>query len=104
MCGRGLLVSVLILAGTVAPCAEPGEMTAEERARLEAERPKLFQEMAALFHQGKVPEALRAAEQFLALNQKLYPPGMFPDGHTDLVASLNNIGGLLWKLGRMEEA
>ena len=36
--------------------------------------------------------------------RKLYPVEQFPDGHTDLATSLNNMGSVLEPLGRLEDA
>ena len=36
--------------------------------------------------------------------RKLYPAAKFPDGHTDLAVSLNNVGIVLESLGRLESA
>src|SRR5689334_17587049 len=104
MSGRLLLVGVLALIGAAGARAEPEELPADERAKLEAEARKLDREMVTLYYQGKILDASRRGEQALAIRKKLYPPQKYPDGHPVLAASLNHMGFMLQSLSRPDAA
>src|SRR5438445_505595 len=98
---KSVLLAGLLL-GTVPLRAEPPP--AEERARLDVELQKTHGEFVTLHQQGNMGEALRRAEKALALSRQLFPKEHYPDGHTDLAASLTHMGIGLWSLGRLEAA
>jgi CHAT domain-containing protein/Tfp pilus assembly protein PilF len=81
-----LLAAFLITAGARAG----GELTPEKRRALEQEASKLNAQAGALNGQGKLPEAIAAAEKALALRRRLHPKG-----HPNLAFSLNRLGFLL---------
>src|SRR5262245_16726743 len=81
---------VLVTAGALA--AQPEEVPAKERARLETKANRLHLEAGRLRQEGKFLEALEKARESLALHQKLYPPTQFPAGHPNLARSLNEMG------------
>ena len=90
--------------GAGAVNADEKEMTAEARTKLLADALKQDKEGEALYRLGRPFQALQRLETALAMKRKLYPADKFPDGHTDLAESLNNLGVVLRSLGRREGA
>src|SRR5262249_16666960 len=43
------------------------------------------------YRAGKYPEAIKAIEEALEVSRVLYPRDAFPDGHTKIAQSLNNL-------------
>src|SRR5262249_2802597 len=72
-----------------------GPLTAEERKALEAQLKDLNATGIKLYRAGKVPEAVKAFREGLAVARRLYPAARFPEGRPDLARSLNNLGALL---------
>src|SRR5262245_61214728 len=72
----------------------PKKLTEEERKELRAKREKLNTAGLAAFQAGKRLEATKAFEEALEVARTLYPKAEFPDGHTDLALSLNDLGSL----------
>lgn len=102
---RGIVVLMLSLAFAPTPAQEPKPpvLTPEEQA-LAAEAERLNDEAVQLYERGRPAEAVAKMRQVLALRQKLYSATKYPDGHPDLAASLNNLGGFLQAAGRAEQA
>jgi tetratricopeptide (TPR) repeat protein/CHAT domain-containing protein len=65
---------------------------------------ELNRKFVQLYQQGKVAEATESARRALALSERLYPKGRYPEGHAHLATSLDNLGLLLKAQGRLEEA
>jgi hypothetical protein len=53
-------------------------------------------------HLGKI--GLKLTEEVLAARRRLYPESHFPDGHPELIQSLNSLGYHLDKVGRPDLA
>jgi hypothetical protein len=49
-------------------------------------------------------QALESSQQAYQMRLKLFPRERFPDGHRELVSSLNSLGNAQWALGRPEQA
>jgi CHAT domain-containing protein len=54
--------------------------------------------------QGRFEEALTLAQAALQITRRLYPADRHPDGHADLVASLYNVGFVLFERGAYAQA
>jgi CHAT domain-containing protein/Tfp pilus assembly protein PilF len=65
---------------------------------------KLNEQAVQLYQQGKFAEATKMMKQALAMYQRLYPRGKYPQGHPDLATSLHNLGTLLWAQGEYAAA
>src|SRR5262245_29967238 len=105
--GLALLACGWAASGGRAAAQGPGEkqeVTAEERSRLRKEARQLNERGLTLYQQGRFVEAVRVLEQVLALRQKVYPPGLYPEGHSELASSLTNLGVLLQKRGEYAQA
>jgi tetratricopeptide (TPR) repeat protein len=82
--------------------AEPP--SAAEREMLLKKGAELNTEAVARNEAGKPTEALRLGKQALELRERLFPADQYPDGHADLVQSLNNVGMFLQALGEHRQA
>jgi CHAT domain-containing protein/tetratricopeptide (TPR) repeat protein len=108
--GVGLMLLAVLACGPGAPAtraddkSKAEELTPAQREQLEREVKRLTEEMDNQYKAGRYAEAAKLAEHVLAVNKRLYPPEQYPDGHSDLAQSLNNLGFLLKARGRDEEA
>src|SRR5262245_10120742 len=105
--GLALLACGWAVSGGRAEAQGPGEkqeLTAEERSRLRKEARLLNQRGISLYQQGRLVEATKVLEQVLAIQQKVYPPELYPEGHSELATSLNNLGTLLRARGEYAQA
>jgi CHAT domain-containing protein/tetratricopeptide (TPR) repeat protein len=88
-------------------CAQPiidTEPKDGERTRLETKARMLINKAQALYQQGRLVPATTLFKQALAVQRQLFPREKFPNGHADLVASLNNVGALLKDRGELTQA
>ncbi len=94
---------VLMLAGqSFVPRQIPDpvkEFTPQERQKLEAHASELFQAGVRAFQQGNLKEAIAKTEESLRNRESLYPKDRYPEGHSDLANSLNNLGSVLHAQG-----
>jgi CHAT domain-containing protein len=58
---------------------------------------------AVLLRQGETEPALEHLRRALEMYQALYPRDKYPDGHPDLVQSLNNVAAVLRRQGEYEQ-
>ena len=102
----GTLLLLAILIGSVfaqEPKKEP-ELTKEEQARLKAEADRLNEEGFKLHQEGRLSEAETKSRKVLELQRQLYPPWKYPNGHSDLAISLDNLAFLLVEQGKLTPA
>jgi CHAT domain-containing protein len=86
------------------PVSLPDELTPAQRQQLEKTALALNQLSRQRLEEGRVDEAVQLTEQVVRLCRRLYPPERYPDGHRDLVVSLNNLGELLRSRGDLVQA
>ena len=104
---QALLLLVALATGSVLLAQEQnkeGELTKQERAKLEAEAYRLNEEGFKHYRAATFAEAENAWRQALQIRRQLYPPSQFPDGHPALAMSLNNLALLLQAQGRRTQA
>ena len=82
----------------------PKKLTPEERKELDVKQRELNTAGVKHYQNGKYPEATKAFEESLGLARRLYPKNEYPDGHTNLVTSLNNLAFLLQAQGKLADA
>ncbi len=99
-------LALMVTAGTLAGLASAGEgeLTPEERQKLLQESSRLNGEVRRHYQAGHIVEAMQAQREHLKLTRRLYPRESFPEGHSELAASLGNMGYFHSILGRLEEA
>jgi CHAT domain-containing protein/Tfp pilus assembly protein PilF len=91
------VMPVMLAACTARPVADdaPKEHGPAERARLAKQVVDLDERAHALGGQGHYPEATKLLQDALEIQRQLYPRERYPQGHANLAASLDNLGGLL---------
>src|SRR5579872_353543 len=82
----------------------PKKLTAEERKELEAKQKELNEAGIKAYRASKYPDAQKAWVAALEIARRLYPKDQFPDGHTDLASSLNNLAFLYSSQGKLRDA
>ncbi|WP_439628282.1 tetratricopeptide repeat protein [Gemmata sp.] len=82
----------------------PKKLTPEERKALIAKVAELSKAGFKAHQAGQVAEGTKAFQDALAITRRGYPKADFPDGHTNLAASLNNLGIVLHGQGKPAEA
>ena len=91
---RPLVVVTLTCALLVVPTRAddpPKKLTAAERKELLAKFLELNDAGARAYQAGKYPEAAKALRDALEATRRLYPKADFPNGHDNLITSLNNL-------------
>jgi CHAT domain-containing protein len=109
--GRPGILMLLALAVTTAagqPVPPPGENAAEptptEQKLLDRAK-QLDAEGLRYYQRGDLARALAPWQEALAIYRKAYPRGTYPNGHSDLAASISNLGALhraSWQYARAE--
>jgi CHAT domain-containing protein/tetratricopeptide (TPR) repeat protein len=96
----------LLLAALPGPLAgkEPTSDQTSARDQLKRRASQLNQQAYALYRQGRHAAATKLLREALKLREQLYPKAKYPDGHPDLAASLDNLGGILWDQGDYDGA
>jgi CHAT domain-containing protein/Tfp pilus assembly protein PilF len=84
--------------------AQAPVLTPERRIQLGLKCMLLIAQADLLSRAGQYADAVKPAEQVLALQRQLYPATSYPDGHPELAASLNRLGGLLHTQGEYARA
>ncbi len=97
--GRAAGVLGVVLAVAAGAGESPGELTAEQRKRLEGEANELNERGLALYQRRDYAGAVALLEQALELRRKLHPLG-----HADVATNLNNLGVLLRSMGELKKA
>jgi CHAT domain-containing protein/tetratricopeptide (TPR) repeat protein len=108
---RGIILAAVLLAtlpcrgaGTLQPGVGKGDLPAAERADLEREAVRLSLDLARQSRASQFQQAVATARRALAVQQKLYPPERFKDGHPALASCLSNLGVLLLQTGEYGQA
>ena len=70
------------------------KLTAEERNELETKQKVLNDAGFMAYGAGKYLDAITSIEESLKVARRLYNTSEFPDGHTNLAGSLNNLAFL----------
>jgi CHAT domain-containing protein/Tfp pilus assembly protein PilF len=91
------VMPVMLAACAARPVADdaPKERSPAEPTQLGKRVVDLNERARALGGQGHYPEATKLLQEALDLQRKLYPKERYPQGHPNLAASLDNLGGLL---------
>src|SRR4051812_24049895 len=101
----GMCLVLCTVSPGLAQRAEPvQDLTPAERQKLVTEARQCDQRSHRFYGETKLVEALKECQNLLAINQRLYPPTEYPEGHADLAGSLNNLGFVLQEMGRLEPA
>jgi tetratricopeptide (TPR) repeat protein/CHAT domain-containing protein len=79
-------------------------LTKEQQQQLQRQALELNKEGIQLYRHGRYAAATKRLEQALAIHQRLYPKGKFPQGHPRLAEGLNNLGSLLHAQGKSARA
>jgi CHAT domain-containing protein/Tfp pilus assembly protein PilF len=82
----------------------PKKLTAEERKELEAKWQELNDAGIKAYRAGKYPDAIKSFEESLKVARRLYNTTEFPDGHSDLATSLNNLAAMYRGQGKLGAA
>jgi tetratricopeptide (TPR) repeat protein len=90
---RCVLLALVLLVGSVG-VAGAEDLTAPEQ-RLAERATALSQQADAEYERGRYAEATQLLQEALTIREQLYPKGKYPQGHTDLALSLNDLGTLL---------
>jgi CHAT domain-containing protein/Tfp pilus assembly protein PilF len=98
------VVFVLLSAALAQPVPQDEELTPAQRRPLEQQAQALVTRAEQLYLQGRLADALPAAEQALAIRRRLFPAGRYPAGHADLADSLNRLGFLYRAAGQPAKA
>jgi CHAT domain-containing protein/tetratricopeptide (TPR) repeat protein len=93
---NGLLTSALV--GLPARADDPTrKLTAEERKELDSKVKELTEAGIKAYEAGKYSDAIMSWEESLKIVRRLYNTAEFPDGHSNLSNSLNNLALLYWR-------
>ena len=82
----------------------PKALTTQERGQLEAQVLELNQAGYRAYQQGDLVKAVARVKESIRILEQLYPKDRFPQGHTQLACSLDNLGELLRNQGFYAEA
>ncbi len=82
----------------------PKKLTPEERKGLESKFHDAMIAGGKAYQEGKSAEAVKAFEEALKVARHLYSKSDFPDGHTNLAASMRNLGLLYQARGKLADA
>src|SRR5262245_32224458 len=85
------MTACAMLLPTLLAVAQPGSDRADLKV-LAARLVKAHTQALALYREGKLDQALPAAEEALRLARKLYSPDLFPRGHPDVATCLSDLG------------
>ena len=103
--GAWLILGLAVVVGLARPSRGDGPVqTPEERQKLETRLRESAERSAKLYREGKLPDALEEAQQFLSIARELYPESNYPDGHPGLAISLSRLGLMLHAMGQFEPA
>jgi len=102
----GLLVGVLafLVAPVILTAADPPELTPEQRMELEKKATELNRQAGQLHRDGQYSRGTELLWEVLKMRQQLYPKDKHPQGHPQLVQSLNNLGLFLQAQGEYAKA
>ncbi|HEV3439068.1 MAG TPA: CHAT domain-containing tetratricopeptide repeat protein [Gemmata sp.] len=82
----------------------PKKLTPGEWKELEAKWKALNEAGLKAYQAGMLEEAVKAHEEELEINRRLYPKEEYPDGHQKLATSLNNLAFLYKTLGKISDS
>jgi CHAT domain-containing protein/Tfp pilus assembly protein PilF len=94
----------VLLAGLWGVAAGWAAEPTPEQQRLRLKAREVNQELGKLYQEGNYKEAGKRAEELLRICEAAYPRDQYPQGHSDLSGSLNNLGFLLFKQGEYDKA
>jgi tetratricopeptide (TPR) repeat protein len=83
--------------------SEP-DLTPADRQKLEAQAKECSHRSDQFYGEGKLADALKEDQKLLSIEQRLYPPSKYPDGHPDVARTLDDIAVVLHDMGRHEPA
>jgi len=99
---KTVLALVAVLLALKSRAAEP--LSPAERQTLQQQAAELNKQAFGLYQAGKPADALSLARRVLEIRERLYPAADFPDGHPELVISLNSMDVLLQAMGEPSKA
>jgi CHAT domain-containing protein len=100
-----VVVALLLASGVCAAAADPAEdLTPERRQELEKKAAALTEEGRRYYQAGNYAKAIAVYREALEMTRVLYPKAKYPDGHTDLATSINNLAALYHSAGANSKA